>query len=255
MQAGRNGLWRLPPLGRAISANPMPRGPACRPLKLAAARAVLAEGRRLIWTDDEVLPEPGPLRDELTRDGRALLIAPQTEPRPATCGPRPHRGVRRRPMTACATFSTVIRFWQGGEMSDRFGAFGAPVPETGPAAQHIAQRVASRRRGILRRTVMTHDITSLDDHETVARWIRHMHEGTSQTVTVNRPWGSVFAISMGRPPAGVMVESGTRLLYAGSPAGMVVPDVAPLTPAQVEQLMIEALTADHLPGWPQWREG
>ena len=121
-------------------------------------------------------------------------------------------------MTACATFSTVIRFWQGGEMSDRFGAFGAPVPETGPAAQHIAQRVASRRRGILRRTVMTHDITSLDDHETVARWIRHMHEGTSQTVTVNRPWGSVFAISMGRPPAGVMVESGTRLLQ-GQPNG------------------------------------
>jgi len=83
VQAGRNGLWRLPPLGRAISANPMPRGPACRPLKLAAARAVLAEGRRLIWTDDEVLPEPGPLRDELTRHGRALLIAP-----------RPNRGLQ-----------------------------------------------------------------------------------------------------------------------------------------------------------------
>ena len=77
-------LWRLPPLARAITADPMPRGPACGALKLAAARAVLAEGRRLIWTDDEVLPKPGPLRDELTRDGRALLIAPKPK-----CGLQP----------------------------------------------------------------------------------------------------------------------------------------------------------------------
>jgi len=44
--------------------------------KLAAARAVLDQGRRLIWTDDEVAPTCGPVRDELTRSGRSLLIAP-----------------------------------------------------------------------------------------------------------------------------------------------------------------------------------
>jgi hypothetical protein len=45
--------------------------------KLAAARAVLAEGRRLVWTDDnEVPPESWPLHAELARDGRALLIRP-----------------------------------------------------------------------------------------------------------------------------------------------------------------------------------
>jgi hypothetical protein len=70
-------LWRLPTLARALDADPMPRGPQCWPLKLAAARQVLAEGRRLIWTDDEALPAPGPERDELTTDGRALLIAPR----------------------------------------------------------------------------------------------------------------------------------------------------------------------------------
>jgi hypothetical protein len=77
-EAGRlESLWHLPELARALSADPMPRGPACRPLKLAAARAVLAEGHRLIWTDDEALPPPGPDRDDLTADGRALLIAPR----------------------------------------------------------------------------------------------------------------------------------------------------------------------------------
>ncbi len=70
-------LWRLPELARALDADPMPRGAQCWPLKLDAAWSVLAEGRRLIWTDDEALPPPGPERDELTADGRALLIAPR----------------------------------------------------------------------------------------------------------------------------------------------------------------------------------
>jgi site-specific DNA recombinase len=46
--------------------------------KLAEARAVLANGERLIWTDDTEAPAGGALYDELTRDGRALLIAPAT---------------------------------------------------------------------------------------------------------------------------------------------------------------------------------
>jgi hypothetical protein len=46
--------------------------------KLRAARRVLAEGDDLIWTDDEWVPdESHPLREELTRDGRALLIRPR----------------------------------------------------------------------------------------------------------------------------------------------------------------------------------
>lgn len=89
-------LWRLPPLDRAISADPMPRGVACGPLKLAAARAVLAEGRRLIWTDDQVLPEPGPLHDDLTSDGRALLIAP-----------RPTRGLQPEDLDRIEAFAAA----------------------------------------------------------------------------------------------------------------------------------------------------
>ncbi|MDR7276071.1 hypothetical protein [Catenuloplanes atrovinosus] len=72
-------LWSLPPLGSALTRRPLPRGAECWPLKLAAARDVVhTEGRRLIWTDDEALPPPGPDRDALTADGRGLLIAPDS---------------------------------------------------------------------------------------------------------------------------------------------------------------------------------
>ncbi|MDP9794377.1 hypothetical protein J2S43_002889 [Catenuloplanes nepalensis] len=71
--------WSLPPLAVALTQRPLPRGAECWPLKYRAARDVLdVEGRRLIWTDDEALPRPGPDRDALTAGGRALLIAPDS---------------------------------------------------------------------------------------------------------------------------------------------------------------------------------
>jgi hypothetical protein len=89
-------LWGLPELERALTADPMPRGSACWPLKLAAARAVLDDGRRLIWTDDDALPKPGPERDELTANGLALLIAP-----------RPHRGLTPADLDRIEAFAAL----------------------------------------------------------------------------------------------------------------------------------------------------
>lgn len=68
-------MWRLPPLGRAFTGKI--NGSAASVAKLAAARAVMKdEGRRLIWTDDAEVPTFGDVYDELTADGRALLIRP-----------------------------------------------------------------------------------------------------------------------------------------------------------------------------------
>lgn len=70
-------LFKLPEFGRAFTEEL--RGVACSEAKLAAARAVLAEGRRLIWTDDIEVPLPNQepaLHAELTAGGRALLIRP-----------------------------------------------------------------------------------------------------------------------------------------------------------------------------------
>lgn len=67
-------LWRLPELGRAFT-EPI-NGVAASRAKLAAARQILGEGRRLVWTDDIEVPLSGHVYDELTADGRALLIRP-----------------------------------------------------------------------------------------------------------------------------------------------------------------------------------
>jgi hypothetical protein len=65
--------------------------------KLAAARAVLDRGRRLIWTDDEAIPASGPDRDELTAAGRALLIAPT-----------PNRGLQPADLDAIDAFLAAV---------------------------------------------------------------------------------------------------------------------------------------------------
>jgi hypothetical protein len=63
----------LPALESAFA---VPSGGFVGELKVQSARDVLASGRRLIWTDDMETPTDGPLRDELTAGGRALLIQP-----------------------------------------------------------------------------------------------------------------------------------------------------------------------------------
>lgn len=68
-------LTGLPPLTRCWT-DPI-NGHEASEAKRAAARAAVATGDRLIWTDDAITPTDGPLYDELTRDGRALLIAPK----------------------------------------------------------------------------------------------------------------------------------------------------------------------------------
>jgi hypothetical protein len=88
------GLLGLPRLGRAWQ---HPIGAAAAPAaKLAATRAALDQGRRLIWTDDDAIPASGPLRDELTATGRALLIAP-----------RPNRGLQPAHLDAIEAFLTA----------------------------------------------------------------------------------------------------------------------------------------------------
>lgn len=67
-------LWHLPQLRRAWTEDL--HGYAAVEAKRAAARAVLADGGRLIWTDDDAFPKRGPFVQELTADGRALLIKP-----------------------------------------------------------------------------------------------------------------------------------------------------------------------------------
>lgn len=86
-------LWHLPTLGRCF-ADPI-NGSTAAMDKLAAARKVLANGDRLIWTDDTETPAPDwDLHRELTATGRALLIRP-----------KPNRGLQPDDLDAIEAFA------------------------------------------------------------------------------------------------------------------------------------------------------
>lgn len=46
--------------------------------KETAALEVIASGHKLIWTDDEFVPDAGDLYDKLTAEGNSLLIRPKS---------------------------------------------------------------------------------------------------------------------------------------------------------------------------------
>jgi hypothetical protein len=91
-------LFGLPALGRALGAADLRDGEQTDERKLAAARRVLADGRRLVWTDDAAVPRPGPLFDELTRGGNGLLIRPHAR-----------RGLRPRDLNGIEAFARGAR--------------------------------------------------------------------------------------------------------------------------------------------------
>lgn len=82
------------------------------PLKLTAALDVVESGRRLIWTDDDAIPEAGPDRGRLDAAG-ALLIAP-----------KPSRGLRPEHLDA---IREQIDYW-GFEAAFGWGR-GVPLTE------------------------------------------------------------------------------------------------------------------------------
>ncbi|WP_258400331.1 hypothetical protein [Micromonospora saelicesensis] len=46
---------------------------------------------------------------------------------------------------------------------------------------------------------------SLDDRETVRRWLRELDPDLQQQVHIRRPWGAIAAISDRREPVGVVM--------------------------------------------------
>ncbi|MDG6100984.1 hypothetical protein Daura_01375 [Dactylosporangium aurantiacum] len=92
-------LFHLPPLGRALSAADLDEAEETDRVKLAAAREVLAAGRRLVWTDDTAVPDPGPVAAELTAGGRALLIKPHSR-----------RGLRPSDLARIESFARQVRY-------------------------------------------------------------------------------------------------------------------------------------------------
>lgn len=90
-------LWQLPALPRAWDYPAF--GGRAVAAKRAAARAVLAGGRRLVWTDDDLDLDDLPAEvGEAEQAGRALLIRPRSS-----------RGLRPDDLHAIEQFARGIR--------------------------------------------------------------------------------------------------------------------------------------------------
>jgi len=84
----------LPPLAKAFTERFT--GEAASRAKVAAAREVIAAGRRLVWTDDVEVERHAEECEPWAADGRALLI-----------GPNPSRGLRPRHVQEIEEFLRV----------------------------------------------------------------------------------------------------------------------------------------------------
>ncbi|MBM7494106.1 hypothetical protein JOD64_005328 [Micromonospora luteifusca] len=98
---------------------------------------------------------------------------------------------------------------------------------------------------------VTSETVSLDDRETVRRWLRELDPDLQQQVHIRRPWGAIAAVSDRREPVGVVMTDNE-----GRSWGAYVPgadDSEQLTPQQVEDVMLAALTSTERPAGPDWR--
>lgn len=91
--------------------------------------------------------------------------------------------------------------------------------------------------------------TTLDDRDTVRRWLRDLSEADDQQVFVHRSWGTVVAVANGRDPVGVLLSDGEKSWFAAPPGA---PDDQNLTPDEVELVVLDALVAERAPRWPDW---
>jgi hypothetical protein len=110
----------------------------------------------------------------------------------------------------------------------------------------IAERLTTS--GSFRLQVGT-ESASLSDRETVRGWIRELAPGSGAQVFVHRRWGTLAAVCDGRRPFAVVVSTGEHSWFATAPGS---PQDQPLSLDEVEQIVLDALTASERPVWPEW---
>jgi hypothetical protein len=97
---------------------------------------------------------------------------------------------------------------------------------------------------------VTEESARLDEAETVQRWLRELRPEAEHQILVHRPWGTMLAVADKVHPIGVLLTVGDRSWFAVPPGA----DVdAELTADQIETIMLEALTSETPPAWPDWR--
>lgn len=113
-----------------------------------------------------------------------------------------------------------------------------------PQLEDVAERLT--RRGLFR---VDRDSAPLSEHGTVRTWLRQLYPTCNQQILVHRHWGTIGAVADRRHPVTVILYDGDKSWFATAPGAA---DHQPLTPDQVEHILLDALTADRRPQWPDW---
>jgi hypothetical protein len=103
-----------------------------------------------------------------------------------------------------------------------------------------------------RRKQSISELVDVSDEATVRRWVREIEPGRDVTIVVRRAWGGVAVVATGKHPASVFLADDRETpRYAVAPGA---PDDQHLTPDEVEDIIVDALTSAGPPEWPDWRE-
>lgn len=125
-----------------------------------------------------------------------------------------------------------------GWLRDRLGVF-----RDGP------RDVAERMTGSLLH--LERERAELSDRDTVQRWLRELRPEHQTQVLVHRPWGTVVAVADRAESVSVFLSDGRRTWIAAAPGAT---DSQPLTPEQIEYVLLDALTAPERPTWAVWSD-
>jgi hypothetical protein len=108
----------------------------------------------------------------------------------------------------------------------------------------VAERLT--RRGLFR---VDRDSAALSDRDTVRTWLRQLDRERDQQVLVHRRWGTIGAVADRRHPVTVILYDGEKSWFATAPGAA---DHQELTPDQIEHILLDALSANSRPQWPDW---
>jgi hypothetical protein len=125
------------------------------------------------------------------------------------------------------------------------GRTGSDGVRAGVVRTGSAERLSRRTR-----FKVTGESARLDDAETVQRWLRELRPESDQQILVHRPWGTMLAVADKIHPMAVLLTVGERSWFAVPPGA---DDDAELTADQIETIMLDALTSETRPAWPDWR--
>jgi hypothetical protein len=124
-----------------------------------------------------------------------------------------------------------------GWLGDRLGLSGGEPNE-------VAMRDTSS--GLFR---IQSESVALNDRLTVQRWLRELRPERDQRIFVHRSWGTLVAIADRRDPVDVLLTDGETTWFATIRGTT---NEQPLTPEQIEHVMLDALTSPAPPNWPEW---